>query len=144
MSHFGLPYWEAPDQVGVEGHPSKYPYQVMSDHQRLRTHSQWVNVDALRELDPEPTVKMNPQTADEAGVAENDYARIFNDNGDVVVKVHLSDGVRPGILLCSRGWEDKDFVEGHLQNVLNKDVSNICITQAFFDATANIEKAQVN
>lgn len=51
--------------------------------------------------------------------------------------------MRPGILLCSRGWEDADFVEGHLQDVLSDEVSDICVTQAFFDTAATIEKAEV-
>ena len=60
-----------------------------------------------------------------------------------VVKAHLSTGIRPGILLCSRGWEDTDFVDGHLQDVLCDEVSDICVTQAFFDTAAAIEKAEV-
>lgn len=144
LSRFGLPYWEAPGEVVVGGTgDEKYPYQVLSDHQRLRTHSQWINVPPMRELDPEPTVKLHPETAEAHGIAEGDYVRILNDHGQVVVKGHLSEGVRPGILLCSRGWEDADFVEGHLQDVLSDEVSDICVTQAFFDTAATIEKAEV-
>lgn len=144
LSNFGLPYWEPPLEVPVDSDGSeKYPYQVLSDHQRLRTHSQWVNVAALRELDPEPAAKLHPDTASKHGIGEGDYMRIRNDHGSVVVKAHLSSGVRPGILLCSRGWEDKDFVEGHLQDVLSDEVSDICVTQAFFDTAATIEKAEV-
>lgn len=58
----------------------------------------------MRELDPEPSAKLHPDTAEAHGIAEGDYMRIYNDRGEVVVKAHLSDGVRPGILLCSRGW----------------------------------------
>lgn len=97
----------------------------------------------MRELDPEPSAKLHPDTAEAHGIAEGDYMRIYNDRGEVVVKAHLSDGVRPGILLCSRGWEDADFVKGHLQDVLSDEVSNLCVTQAFFDTTAAIEKAEV-
>lgn len=144
LSNFGLPYWEPPYEAPVEGRVNaKYPYHVLSDHQRLRTHSQWVNVAALRELDPEPTVKLHPDTAAAHGIGEGDYVRIYNDYGYVVVKGHLSSGVRPGILLCSRGWEDKDFVDGHLQDVLCDEVSDLCVTQAFFDTAAAIEKAEV-
>lgn len=144
LSNFGLPYWEPPCEVPIDSAgDEKYPYQVLSDHQRLRTHSQWVNVAALRELDPEPTVKLHPDTAAAHGIGEGDYARIYNDYGHAVVKAHLSTGIRPGILLCSRGWEDTDFVDGHLQDVLCDEVSDICVTQAFFDTAAAIEKAEV-
>lgn len=143
LSHFGLPYWEPPTEVHVgDASGEKYPYQVLSEHQRLRTHSQWANVEALRELDPEPSAKIHPDTAAAHGVEENDYIRIYNDHGSVVVKAYLSSGVRPGVLLCSRGWEDKDFKEGHLQNVLSDEVSDICVTQAFFDTAAAIEKVE--
>ena len=143
LSNFGLPHWEPPYEVPVDSEgEEKYPYQVLSDHQRLRTHSQWINVAALRELDPEPTVKMHPDTAAAYNIGEGDYTRIYNDYGYVVMKTHLSSGVRPSILLCSRGWEDKDFVDGHLQDVLCDEVSDICVTQAFFDTAAAIEKVE--
>lgn len=65
FSHFGLPYWEpAGEVVPEDARNEKYPYQVMSEHQRLRTHSQWVNVPVMRELDPEPSAKLHPDTAE--------------------------------------------------------------------------------
>lgn len=50
--------------VPEDARNEKYPYQVMSEHQRLRTHSQWVNVPVMRELDPEPSAKLHPDTAE--------------------------------------------------------------------------------
>lgn len=143
LSNETLPYWEPPCEVyaGREVDPEK-PYQILSDHQKLRTHSQWINVPAVRELDPEPTVRLHPDTAAECGLDEGDYGRIYNDRGHVVMKVHVSSGVRPGILLCSRGWDSTDFVDGHFQDVMQKNVHPVCVTQAFFDNVGNIEKVE--
>ncbi|ACV22811.1 Dimethylsulfide dehydrogenase subunit alpha precursor [Slackia heliotrinireducens] len=145
LSNETLPYWESPNELpGFDDNENagKFPFQILSDHQKLRTHTQWANVAASKEIDPEPTAKMHPDTAAERGVAEGDYIRVFNDRGSMTVLAHISEGVRPGILLCSRGWDSRSFKEGSFQSLLNHKVSEICVTQAFFDAAGDFEKVE--
>lgn len=135
-----LPYWRPAREVGLGN--EKYPFQILSDHQKLRTHTQWINVPAVLELDPEPTVRLNSADAAAYGIADGDYVRIYNDRGHVVMKAHLSNGVRPGILLCSRGWYDDQFVDGHFQDVLQNELDTLCVNQTFFDNVGAIEKVE--
>lgn len=143
LSNETLPYWEPPREVAAGRTPNeKYPLQILSDHQKLRTHTQWINIAPILELDPEPTVKLHPDTAAERNIAEGDTVRIFNDRGYVVMRAHLSEGVRPDVLLCSRGWDQNQYIDGNLQDVLQIGVHPVCVTQAFFDAIGNIEKVE--
>lgn len=138
-----LPYWEPPLEVSAGREPNaQYPYQILSDHQKLRTHTQWVNVPAVLELDSEPTVRLHPDTAAERNISEGDYARIYNERGDVIMKAHISNGVRPGVLVCSRGWDSDQYKGGNLQNVMQNKIHAICATQSFFDNIGQIEKVE--
>lgn len=144
FSHDTLPYWEPPSEAPVPGFVNeKYPYQLLSERQKLRTHTQWNRIEAVLELDSEPTVKLHESTAAERNVAEGDYVRIFNDRGSVVMRAHLHNGVRPGVLLCSRGWDAEQYVEGNFQDLLTRDMSEICVNQAFFDNAGDFEKVEV-
>lgn len=140
LTYESLPYWRPAREVGRGN--EKYPFQILSDHQKLRTHTQWINIPAVLELDPEPTVRMNPDDAAAYGIAEGDYVRIFNDRGHVVMKAYLSGGVRPGVLLCSRGWYEEQYVDGHFQDVLQNELDTLCMNQTFFDNVGAIEKVE--
>lgn len=143
LSNETLPYWEPPREVAAGREPDpRFPFQILSDHQKLRTHTQWINAAPILELDPEPTVRLHPDDAAEYGIAEGDLARIYNDRGHVTMRAHLSSGARRGILLCSRGWDERQYVDGNLQDVLQANVHPICVTQAFFDSIGAIEKVE--
>ncbi|MDG6924019.1 MAG: molybdopterin-dependent oxidoreductase, partial [Nitrososphaerota archaeon] len=53
--------WEAPTEAWTGTAASaKYPLQCFQEHVKWRVHSSWFNIPWLREVDPEPIIKMNP------------------------------------------------------------------------------------
>ncbi|KTE92437.1 hypothetical protein AT727_19835, partial [Desulfitobacterium hafniense] len=56
----------------------KYPFVLVQEHTRWRTHTQWGHAPWLRELDPEPIVKINPLDAEPRGIKNGDIVRVFN------------------------------------------------------------------
>jgi anaerobic selenocysteine-containing dehydrogenase len=48
-------------------------------------------------------VEINPQTAAAAGLGEGDHAQLTTPRGEARVRVHLSEGVMPGVLTMVRG-----------------------------------------
>ena len=48
-------------------------------------------------------VEVNPQTAGAAGLAEGDQATLTTPRGEATVRVHLFDGIRPGVVAMARG-----------------------------------------
>lgn len=54
-------------------------------------------------------VEINPQTASAAGVAEGNYARLETPAGKAMVKVHLSEGIQPGVIAIPRGLGHSAF-----------------------------------
>ncbi|UWG96699.1 molybdopterin-dependent oxidoreductase [Dehalobacter sp. DCM] len=136
-----LPYWEKPNEAWYDlPVRSKYPFTIISDHSRYRTHTQWWDVPALLELDPEPFVKINAQDAAKYGIKTGDKVKIFNDRGYVVMKAHLNNGVQPGVLTAPKGWEKQQYIDGHFSNLTSHVVNQICANSAFFDVAVAIEK----
>ena len=136
-----LVYWEPPHEAWYENElASKYPFQMMSEHSKFRTHSQWWEVPALLEIDVEPLCKINPTDAEKYGIGDGDIVRIFNDRGSVTMRAALNPGCMPGVLVAPKGWEQSQFIEGHFSSLSDKVMNQVCNNQPFNDALVAIEK----
>ncbi len=118
----------------------KYPLSVISQHAKWRTHTQWSHVPWLKELDPEPVVKVNPDDAAARGIADGDLVRVFNDRGYVVLRAVYSAGIRPGVVNIPKGWQEDQFVEGHYQTLTTKVTSPVYVNSPFYDVLVEMEK----
>lgn len=140
-----LPYWEHPNEAYDENPlKEKYPLYMIQEHQRWRTHTQWGGsaVPWLRELDPEPTVRINPVDAESRDIKNGDTVKVFNDRGYVVLKAVLSEGSHPGMVNIPKGWEAEHFIEGHYQDLTNKTFNNFCGNNCFYDTLVQVEKVK--
>lgn len=136
-----LPYWEPPHEAWHENPlHKKYPFTIISDHVRFRTHTQWWDVPVLKELDPEPIVKINSADAATYDIKTGDKVRLYNDRGYVVMKAAINEGVQPGVLTAPKGWEKHQFIEGHFADLSSRVVNKVCANSAFFDVLVAIEK----
>ncbi|MEG0758583.1 MAG: molybdopterin-dependent oxidoreductase, partial [Raoultibacter sp.] len=101
-----MAHWFPPLEAWPENELySKYPLVLMSERPRYRVHSQWFNTPLLREIDPEPYVKINPVDAKARNIADGSYVECYNDRGTAVAKAIFSDAIRPGVLLYPKGWQ---------------------------------------
>ena len=137
LPHFEPPYEAWPENPLYE----KYPLVNYQEHSRWRVHSQWFQVPWLRELDPEPVVKMNPDDAASRGLATGDHAEVFNDRGHAVFKVIVSEAIRTGMVNTPKGWQRYQFREGGYQELTNDHKHPINMNCAFFDTLVDVRKA---
>jgi anaerobic selenocysteine-containing dehydrogenase len=118
----------------------KYPLVCLQARTKFRVHTQYSNIQWLREIDPYPFVEMNPADAKQRDLAGGDTVDVFNDRGSVRIKVKLNDGMRPGTLNISKGWSKKQLMAGSLQELIldyrNPDNMNC----AFFDTMVEVKK----
>ena len=77
-------------QVGDESRREKYPIQLLSEHSRFRTHTQWFEADMLKEIDTEPFIKLSPADAAAYGIAEGDRVKAYNELGSVVLTAQIN------------------------------------------------------
>jgi anaerobic selenocysteine-containing dehydrogenase len=116
----------------------KYPFVLMSERPRFRVHSQWFNNKILRELDPEPTVKMNPADAVAKGFTNGEYVECFNDIGHAVAKLVLNEAIKPGTLVYPKSWQLNQHLAGGWSELLSSRFDPVAVNQSFMDVLCDV------
>lgn len=116
----------------------KYPLVLLSERARFRVHSMWFDTPWLRELDPEPIVKINPADAEPRGITDGSHVEVFNDRGRAVAKAVLTQGIKPGCLTYPKGWQRHQHIAGSFSELNSNVVDPVGVNMSFFDATVDI------
>ena len=102
-----LPVYQGPPE-GIAETPdiaAEYPYIISDVHAyRLCNHSYYVGLPYLRELQPYPWCKINPQTAKKHGINDGDWMKIESPHGWIKLRAEYFEGISPEVLMCRRGW----------------------------------------
>lgn len=139
---WSLPHWQAPKEAWYENPLyEKYPLNLMTHRDRFKTHTIFSLSPWLEELRPEPILYMNPQDAAARGIASEDYVRVYNDRGMMVLKVHLSSGNRPGVIATQHTWYEERYKEGHYADLTTRVMGDFLSAGCFYDVLCEVEKA---
>ncbi len=131
--------WEEPMEAWpTNALAKKYPLQCYQEHAKWRVHSTWFNQPWLREIDPEPTVKMNPVDAGARGIKDGDYVEVYNDRGHAVLKVVFNSGVRPGSVNIPHGWQRSQHKAGGYQELTSASTNPISLNFAYNDLMVEV------
>jgi complex iron-sulfur molybdoenzyme family reductase subunit alpha len=85
---------------------TEYPLYWNTPHGRWSIHSTWRdNRYMLRLQRGLPIVYLHPDDAATRGIADNDWVRIFNGQGEAIVKAKILPGEKSGRLTMYHGWE---------------------------------------
>ncbi len=131
----------------------KYPLTFLSTHTRFRTHSQFVNLPWLKEINNggEGFLEINPRDAKSRGIRTGDVVKVFNDRGVMKVKARLTEGIKPGVVNCYQGgWDTvkvKSYIEGHpnnlthqLANPAQSVIPNFRSNAAYYDCLVQVQR----
>jgi trimethylamine-N-oxide reductase (cytochrome c) len=128
---------------------AQYPLQVCSAHTKWRYHSKYNNVPFVNEqykLKPNLTpasqglplsgsvptygyepVFVNPADAASRGLKEKDVVKIFNEVGTTLAYVHITERIRPGVILLSEGSWYQQATPGDATSVdLGGNINTLC------------------
>ncbi|AFK19896.1 dimethylsulfoxide reductase [Haloferax mediterranei ATCC 33500] len=119
----------------------EYPLIFMQKHGRFRLHSQFEYQQWIREINPEPQLDIHPKDAEARGIEDDDYVRVHNDRGEMVVKAKLNDAMKPGLVNTDQGWWTRDYVKGHHNDLTHDEVSDVGKTFSFYDVRVEVEPA---
>lgn len=134
-----MAHWFPPLEAWPENELyKKYPLVLMSERPRYRVHSQWFSTPLLRELDPEPFVKINPKDAEARGIADGDYVECFNDRGFAVAKAVFSEGIRPGTLQYPKGWQLSQHKAGGWSMLSSTEFDSFAVNNNFMDVLCDV------
>ncbi len=115
-----------------------YPFNLMSPNTKNRIHSQFGNLESIKLVDPEPFATINFGDAEKKGIKEDDFIRVFNDRGELNIKVKIDASLRPGNIVIVNGyWHE----EGACPNILSKGrETDMGHGTAFHDNMVDYEK----
>ena len=79
-------------------------------HARHGIHSMWRDDPLLVSLQRgEPDIYVNPEDAEQRGVADGDRIRVFNSFGSFIVMAHLTSAIQPSMTFMYHGWDPMMF-----------------------------------
>jgi anaerobic selenocysteine-containing dehydrogenase len=76
----------------------------MTPNTKNRIHSQFNNLQMIRDLSPAPFASIHPQDARERGITQGRRVRIFNDRGSIELEARLDFGIKRGCVSVTNGW----------------------------------------
>ena len=144
----GHPAWLEPSEWLGSSKAKRFPIHLLSNQPRHRLHSQ-LDPAALsmkaKILKREP-IRMNGQDAALRGLKDGDTVRVFNDRGEFISAIMVSDAVRPGVAQIATGaWYDpltpgKPSLEKHGNpNVVTLDKGTSKLGQSSIAQTVLVE-----
>ena len=83
---------------------ARYPLNIISPKSHAFLNSCYANMPHQRRIAGEPGVTIHPEDAAKRGIAEARVVRVFNDRGSFTALAHLSDTVRPGVVVAPLGF----------------------------------------
>jgi anaerobic dimethyl sulfoxide reductase subunit A len=112
--------WEGP----LDPAAKSFPLQLITFHSKIRAHSNFHNIEWLKELEPH-AVWIHPFDAGRRGIEEGEKVRVYNDRGEIRLEAKVTQRVMPGVVAVGQGaWflpGGKGFDPGGCVNVLTRD-----------------------
>lgn len=111
-----LPTFE-PIIMDESAQKNKYPLQLMSPNTKNRIHSQFGNLEVIRQFAPEPYAVISASDAAARGISDGQKIKIFNNRGELTTKVKINFSIKTGCVVYYNGWW---MQEGGTPNLLTK------------------------
>ena len=85
-------------------HGAKYSLYFMTPNTMNRIHSQFNNLQLIKNFSTAPRIHIHPNDAEEANISNNDIVRVYNDRGELKMPAFLDFGLKPGCISVTNGW----------------------------------------
>ena len=134
-------YWEPAREANLDAPiREKYPFTVLAEHMRTRNHTQWWDVDYMKEFEKQPIARFNPDDAAKLGIVEGDTVRLYNDRGTMTVIAVISAGQQPTTIACPRSFLTREHIDGAFATISFNDYNQVSRNQCYFDQAVAVEK----
>ncbi len=135
-----LPTYEpmiSEEQAGSE----KFPLHLLTPNTKNRIHSQFGNLEVIRQFAPGPYAVISNKDAAERDIEEGDAIRISNDRGELTTRARVSFSLKKGCVVYYNGWWNQ---EGGSPNLLSKGrETDMGYGTAFHDCHVEVEKVEI-
>ena len=97
----------------------KHPLVFYTGNKKFFMHTIFANDPLMLELyESEPHIYINPLDATKRNIGNGDVVKVYNDRGSCTVKATISEAIPPGVVHLPHGWWPKQFIAGHVQNLV--------------------------
>jgi anaerobic selenocysteine-containing dehydrogenase len=83
---------------------ARFPLQLLTCKTRDRIHSQFGNLDWVREVERPHVLDIHPDDARGRGIADGSRAAVWNERGRIELVARVTPGIRPGVVHVLEGW----------------------------------------
>ncbi|MCP4954044.1 MAG: molybdopterin-dependent oxidoreductase [Photobacterium aquimaris] len=109
-----LPRYKHSPQIGGD-----YPLMMTSGHPRESVHANWRDSRIMLRLTRgEPFIMISPKDAEDRGIEDTDWVRVFNDVGEYHVRAKVAPSIQPAQTLIYHAWESYQFPKGSPRSVM--------------------------
>jgi anaerobic selenocysteine-containing dehydrogenase len=121
----------------------RFPLAMISPPARHFLNSSFVNVASLRAVEGEPWLDIHPRDAEQRGVSDGSYVRVFNDRGSLELRARVSDRARPGVVVALSVWWKTLTRDGKNANELTVSdaLTDLGRGPLFYDCLVEVEAA---
>ncbi len=91
-------------EEAAAGRSSPFPLRFLTPNTKNRIHSQFNNLESIRQFSAAPRLQIHPEDAGARGIADGGWVRVFNDRGELRLRARLDAGIRPGCVSVTNGW----------------------------------------
>lgn len=114
-----------------------FPLEFLTPNTGSRIHSQFGNLKIIRETNPQPVIKISPADAKIRRIISGQKIRVYNNNGELISKVSISNRVPQGIVVLPNGiWLNEG---GGVNQLISAEETDIGFGAAFHDSRVEIE-----
>jgi anaerobic selenocysteine-containing dehydrogenase len=124
LGYPALPRYQAP--YGLRARSEDFPLLLVTGARKAGyLHSRYRNIGRLRKLHPEAEVEIHPVDAARLGVRERQRVRVVSELGQIMVNARITaeDGIRPGLIQVTHGWEQEANVNRLTPDALTDPIS---------------------
>jgi anaerobic selenocysteine-containing dehydrogenase len=134
-----VPPYEAADNSGPLA--EAYPLALIAPASHHFLNSIFANKEALRDKQGPLRIALHPDDAIARNLRAGDEARIYNDRGVFYAEIEITEGVRPGVVVGSKGYWPKLLEQGANANAtVGERDSDMAGGAVFHDNRVEIEK----
>ncbi|MCF8222741.1 MAG: molybdopterin-dependent oxidoreductase [Bacteroidales bacterium] len=110
----------------------------MTPNTHYRIHSQFGNLGIIKKFDPEPLLAISPEDADDMDLTDGDKVRVFNERGEITLKVKLNARMKNKCVSLPNGWWASEGACGNFLSAGRE--TDMGHGTAFHDNLVSIEK----
>lgn len=77
---------------------------LLTPNTKNRIHSQFNNLEMIRQVSPGPAVHIHPKDAIEYKIENQSKVRIFNERGEITISAQIDAGIKRGCISVTNGW----------------------------------------